>query len=105
MSAKLRILVADRQRSTRSALGMLLAAQPDLEPAGSAADIVELLSQIKANEPDLVVLDWDVLGRRSRRFAEKTRANQNFFDFSRDLMSRMPLGCSLLTEDIFNSPW
>ena len=64
MSAKLRILVADRQRSARSALGMLLAAQPDLEFAGSAADMVELLSQIKANEPDLVVLDWDVIGQR-----------------------------------------
>jgi DNA-binding NarL/FixJ family response regulator len=25
---------------------------------------VELLSEIKANDPDLVILDWDVLGQR-----------------------------------------
>ena len=61
---KLRILIADPQRSARSALGMLLAAQPDLELAGEAADLAELLAEIKANDPDLVILDWDVLGQR-----------------------------------------
>ena len=64
MMSKLRILVADRQRSTRSALGMLLAAQPDLELAGEAADLVELLGQVKAHDPDLVVLDWEMLEQR-----------------------------------------
>jgi hypothetical protein len=31
---------------------------------GEAADLVDLLSQIKGNSPDLVILDWDVFGQR-----------------------------------------
>jgi DNA-binding NarL/FixJ family response regulator len=60
----MRIIVADQEPSTRSALRMLLTAQPDMDLVGEAADIVELLSEIKANDPDLVILDWDVLGQR-----------------------------------------
>jgi DNA-binding NarL/FixJ family response regulator len=60
----MRIIVADQEPSTRSALRMLLTAQPDMDLVGEAADIVELLSVIKADDPDLVILDWDVLGQR-----------------------------------------
>ena len=60
----MRIILADHEPSSRSALGMLVAAQPDLELAGEAADLAELLTQIKAHDPDLIVLDWDVLGQR-----------------------------------------
>ena len=60
----MRIVIADREPSTRSAIGMLLSAQSDMELVGEAADLVELLSQIKRSSPDLVILDWDVLGQR-----------------------------------------
>ena len=62
--SKSRIIVADRQRSARSAVGMMLAAQPDLEMVGEAADLVDLLAEIRAKHPDVVVVDWDVVGPR-----------------------------------------
>ena len=60
----MRIVIADQEPSTRSAIGMLLNAQPDMELVGEAADLVDLLSRIKSTDPDLVILDWDVLGQR-----------------------------------------
>lgn len=60
----MRIVIADQEPSTRSAIGMLLRAQPDMDLVGEATDLVDLLSQIKGTEPDLVILDWDVLGQR-----------------------------------------
>lgn len=60
----MRIVIASEQRSTRAAIGMLLAAQPDFELAGGVADIADLLLIVKKERPDLVVLDWDALGKR-----------------------------------------
>ena len=60
----MRIIVADQESSTRSALRMLLTAQPDMDLVGEASDLLELLTEVKANDPDLVILDWDVLGQR-----------------------------------------
>ena len=60
----MRIIVASDNKSTRDAIAMLVRAQPDLELAGEAGDIADLLAQIKATESPLVVLDWDALGQR-----------------------------------------
>ena len=60
----MRIVIADQEPSARFALGMLIRSQPDMEVVGEASDLLELLCQIKANAPDLVILDWDVLGQR-----------------------------------------
>ena len=60
----MRIVVASDDISTRSAVSMLIDAQPDLELVADVADITELLHRIKLDQPDLVVLDWDDLGRR-----------------------------------------
>jgi DNA-binding NarL/FixJ family response regulator len=60
----MRILVASEEQSTRAAIGMLIAAQADFELAGEVADITDLLFSVKSQRPDLVVLDWDVLGKR-----------------------------------------
>ena len=62
--SKLRILVADRHPSTRSALRMLLRQQPDLDLAGEAADMAEVLGQIKVHNPDIVILHWEIVGQR-----------------------------------------
>ena len=58
------IIVASDNKSTRDAIAMLIRAQPDLELAGEAGDIADLLAKIKATESPLVILDWDVLGQR-----------------------------------------
>jgi DNA-binding NarL/FixJ family response regulator len=60
----MRIVVASEERSTRSAIGMLIGAQSDMELAGDVADIADLLANIKAEQPELIVLDWDMLGPR-----------------------------------------
>jgi DNA-binding NarL/FixJ family response regulator len=60
----MRIVVASEERSTRSAIGMLIGAQSDMELAGDVADIADLLANIKAERPELIVLDWDMLGPR-----------------------------------------
>ena len=43
---------------------MLIDAQADLELTGNVADLTDLLALIKSSSPDLVLLDWDVLGNR-----------------------------------------
>jgi two-component system response regulator DesR len=60
----MRIIVASDNKSTRDAIAMLVRVQPDLELAGEADDITDLLCKIKAAESPLVVLDWDALGQR-----------------------------------------
>ena len=60
----MRIVIASEESTTRAAIGMLIAAQPDFELAGEVADIADLLLTVKTERPDLVVLDWDVLGKR-----------------------------------------
>jgi DNA-binding NarL/FixJ family response regulator len=60
----MRIVVASEEDSTRAAIGMLIAAQPDLELVGEVGDIADLLLVIKTKQPDLVVLDWDDLRSR-----------------------------------------
>ena len=60
----MRIVIASEESSTRAAIGMLIAAQPDFELSGEVADIADLLLSVKRERPDLVVLDWDVLGKR-----------------------------------------
>ena len=61
---KMRIVVASEDRSAGAAIGMLIGAQSDLELAGDVSEIGELLVNIKAQRPDLVVLDWEMLGQR-----------------------------------------
>ena len=56
------ILIAERQAALRSALSGFLRGQPGLDVVGETADSRELLEQIEATCPDLVLLDWDLPG-------------------------------------------
>jgi DNA-binding NarL/FixJ family response regulator len=60
----MQIVVASADPATRNAIGMLIDAQSDLEIAGQVADIADLLLRVKRAQPDLILLDWDVLGTR-----------------------------------------
>jgi DNA-binding NarL/FixJ family response regulator len=57
----MRIVLADQQAVGRSSLKILFRAQPDLELVGEAADVGELISQVKASAPDVIVLDFDLI--------------------------------------------
>lgn len=56
-----RILIAERRAAVRSALKGFLQKEPGLHVVNEAADSQELLHQIEATCPDLVLLDWDLL--------------------------------------------
>jgi len=59
----MRIIVADGDPRTSSALRMLFACEPELEIVGettSASRLVELAGDL---EPDVVLLDWALKGR------------------------------------------
>jgi DNA-binding NarL/FixJ family response regulator len=58
----MRILLADDQPEVCSALRLLLEQESGLEVVGEAAEIEELLAQIEATRPDLVLLDWELPG-------------------------------------------
>ena len=58
----MRILVADSQSRVRFALSSLLEEQSGQVVVGEAADCQELLAQVEAACPDLVLLDWDLPG-------------------------------------------
>jgi DNA-binding NarL/FixJ family response regulator len=59
----MRILLADAQAKVRFALRVLLERQPGIEVMGEATDAEDLLTQIEAACPDLVLLSWELPGR------------------------------------------
>ena len=58
----MRILVADHEASTRSALRVLFRAHPEIDLVAEAADLTALLAEVSTNALDVVILDWDTLG-------------------------------------------
>jgi DNA-binding NarL/FixJ family response regulator len=58
----MQVLLADDQAKVRSALRLLLEHEPDVAILGEAVDTTGLLDWIKATEPDLILLDWELPG-------------------------------------------
>ncbi|MBL8259300.1 MAG: response regulator transcription factor [Candidatus Competibacteraceae bacterium] len=56
-SGVLRLLIADDQPLIRRGLAMMLAAEPDIEIVGQAADGLEAIEKALAARPDIVVMD------------------------------------------------
>jgi two-component system response regulator DesR len=59
----MRLLIADRQATTRSALKILFREEPDLDVIGEAADSQALLALARSHRPDVVLLDWELPGQ------------------------------------------
>ncbi|ADX74129.1 DNA-binding response regulator [Pseudarthrobacter phenanthrenivorans] len=55
--AKVRVVLADDERLVRAGLSLLLAAEPDLEVVGEAANGAECLAVAGTTRPDVVVMD------------------------------------------------
>lgn len=57
---QVRVFLADDQAKVRSALRLLIDQEPGLQVVGEAAEAEELLAQVKATNPDLILLDWEL---------------------------------------------
>jgi DNA-binding NarL/FixJ family response regulator len=55
-----RVFVADNQPDVRSALGLLLQ-DLDMQVVGEAADWATALTQAPGTQPDMVVVEWDLI--------------------------------------------
>jgi DNA-binding NarL/FixJ family response regulator len=58
----MRVVVADAQEEVRSALRLLLTSAHGMCVVGEAADAAALRGQIRDMAPNLVLLDWGLLG-------------------------------------------
>lgn len=58
----MRILIADDQADVRSALGLLLMQEPDLQVVAEATDAVGVLRAAEKKSPTVVLLDWELPG-------------------------------------------
>lgn len=66
-SSVMRIFLANQDPMTRSSLGILFRAQPDLELVGAAADASHSVSEVSASDPDVVLLDFDPVAELSEQ--------------------------------------
>jgi DNA-binding NarL/FixJ family response regulator len=56
-------LIAEQQAAVRLAVSGFLRSQPDLDVVGEADNSLDLVAQVEAICPDLMLLDWDLPGR------------------------------------------
>jgi DNA-binding NarL/FixJ family response regulator len=61
----MRVLLADDQSKVRAALRLLLQEELGLSVIGEAIEAEDLLAQVEAMQPDLVLLDWELPGLRT----------------------------------------
>ncbi|MDB5058199.1 MAG: putative two-component response regulator [Chloroflexi bacterium] len=58
----MRVVLADKQADVRSALRLLLAHDLGMQVVGEVADAPALRKQLQDTRPDLLLLDWGLLG-------------------------------------------
>ena len=59
---KTRIIIADPQPAVRLAVSGFLRSQPNLDVVGRVDNGLDLMAQVEAICPDLMLLDWDLPG-------------------------------------------
>ena len=59
----MRVLLADNHAQVRWALRTAIKEQPGLLVVGEVVRAEDLLSQVQALKPDVILLDWELLGR------------------------------------------
>jgi DNA-binding NarL/FixJ family response regulator len=60
----MRVIVADDKPEVRSALKLLLEDKPDIDVVSEVGTSYELLWQVRASCPDLLILDWELPGTK-----------------------------------------
>jgi len=72
----MRVLIADDEPRVRSALRLLLRYYPGVAVAGEADNVERALELVARHRPDLLLLDWELLGRNSATVLERLRASR-----------------------------
>jgi DNA-binding NarL/FixJ family response regulator len=62
-----RVLVADDDADTRSAIRLLLDEEPDLNVAADCETVVGLVERVQCSQSDVVLIDWDLAGDELQR--------------------------------------
>jgi DNA-binding NarL/FixJ family response regulator len=62
-----RVILADDQSIVRSALRLLLTTKTSHTVIAEAATAGDLLAQVSASEPDIILLDWQLRGEQAVR--------------------------------------
>jgi len=60
---RIRVLIADNHPQVRSALRLLLQEELDVIVVGEASDLEQALELADLEEPDLMLLDWELLAQ------------------------------------------
>jgi DNA-binding NarL/FixJ family response regulator len=70
----MRVVLADGDADVRWALRLLLTHDLNMQVVGEVADAAaDLWAQVQQTQPDLLVLDWGMLGARSGAVLERLR--------------------------------
>jgi DNA-binding NarL/FixJ family response regulator len=72
----MRILIADDQANIRSALTLLLEQEAQFEIVAEAAEAAGLLQAVRKNNPDLLLLDWELPGLEGEHLLHLLRYGQ-----------------------------
>lgn len=59
----MRVLVADAHPEVRWALRTAIGEEPSLTVAGEVSDSEQLLRQVRAQHPDVILLEWELPGQ------------------------------------------
>ena len=73
MTATTRILLAEDHNTVREGIKMLVNAQPDMEVVGEAADGQAAITQTRALNPDLLVMDISMPELNGLKATERLR--------------------------------
>jgi len=63
----MKILVVDRRADLRSALVLLLKELVGLEVIAEAGSITEIQEALRVNIPDVVLIDWGIVGKKGKK--------------------------------------
>lgn len=63
---RMRVILADDQPEVCSALRLLLEEKPGINVLSEVGNTYELLRQVQASCPDLILLDWELPGASSK---------------------------------------
>jgi len=70
----MKVLVVDRRADLRSALILLLKEMIGLEAISEASGIAEIKEALRNNPPDLILIDWGILGKKGKNILASIRS-------------------------------